>query len=83
MKTEMFVESVSPYFGKRVYRIARLTKRQLVTEPVNETGARIRFYRPATAGLVDGMPLTLFPKKGYVSSIYTLRINNGDCLCSK
>ena len=74
MKTEMFVVSISPYFGKHTYRIVKLTKRQLVTEPLNETGAQMRFYRPCTEDLKDGMPLTQFPKAGYDSSTHFLKL---------
>lgn len=78
MKTKMFVVAISPYFGRREYRIAKLTKRQLVTEPLNETGAQMRFYRPAVEGLKDGMPLTLFPKRRYDANEYFLKLEHGD-----
>ena len=76
MKTELFVVSISPYFGKRIYRVAKLTKRQLVTEPLNETGARMRFYRPSVDDMKDGMPLTQFPRRGYDSSTHLLMIKH-------
>lgn len=76
MKTEMFVESISPYFGSRVYRIARITKCQLITEPLNTTGAVMRFARPACAGLTDGMPLEPFPRRRHNPNCYFLKLKH-------
>lgn len=70
----MYIERISPYFGKCLYRVAKVTKRQLVTEPLNSTGARMRFVRPTCAGLTDGMPLELFPRHRYNPNLYFLKL---------
>ena len=74
-KIQMFVVYDNAYIGKSLHRIARMTKQLLVSEPINEGGATLRFYRPRLEALTDGMELVPYPKSSRSVAVkYTLKI---------
>lgn len=74
-KDKMFVVEDNAYIGKALHRIARVTKQLLVSEPINDTGVTLRFYRPRLGALTDGMELVPYPKSSRSVAVkYTLKI---------
>ena len=57
-KTTIYIIDDNPYFGKQKYRVARMTRTQMITNPINSVGAVLRFRRPKGIGLVDGEHVT-------------------------
>ena len=54
MKTTIYIIDDNPYFGKLKYRVSRMTRIQMITSPINEVGAVLRFRRPKGIGLTEG-----------------------------
>lgn len=78
MLTKLRVIEDNPYLGKRTYVIAKVTKTQLITEPINSVGAVMRFRRPDT--LTDGAKIfeVGLGSKGFNPVEYTLRIERSN-----
>lgn len=75
---KLYVIEDNPYLGKRTYVIARATKTQLITGPINSVGAVMRFRRPDT--LTDGAKTfeVGLGSKGFNPVEYTLKIGKED-----
>lgn len=76
MLTKLRVIEDNPYLGKRTHVIVKITKTQLITGPINDVGAVLRFHRPDT--LTDGAKMSVVGRRGFDPIVYTLRIERSN-----
>lgn len=58
--------------GVQEYIVDKVTKTQIVTVPINNVGARLRFRKPDS--LEDGIRLRIIPKETWSLTRYFLKV---------